>query len=66
MRLAKSYGAQRLEAAARRAAAIQACSFNSVQWILKHDLARQPLPQADAPPANPITHANVRGADYYR
>ncbi len=66
MRLGKQYGDERLEAACRRALAIGATSFKSLQSILKRGLDAQPLPSTEAPTAAPIAHANVRGADYYR
>jgi hypothetical protein len=64
MRLGKSYGEDRLEAACQRAIRIGACSYKSIESILKHDLDRQPLP---SPPAatTVITHNNIRGAQYY-
>jgi transposase len=64
MRLGSRYGDLRLEAACRRALAIGACSYKSIESILKHDLDRQPLP---APPrgATVIDHDNIRGAIYY-
>jgi len=64
MRLGRRYGDLRLEAACRRALAIGACSYKSIESILKHDLDRQPLP---APPrgATVIDHDNIRGATYY-
>jgi transposase len=64
MRLGKSYGEDRLEAACQRAIRIGACSYKSIASILKHDLDRQPLPR---PPAatTVITHDNIRGAQYY-
>jgi len=66
MRLGKRYGEARLEAACRRAIAIGACSYKSIESILKHDLDRQPLPVP--PPAEPmaIDHRNIRGPQYYR
>lgn len=65
MRLGKQYGAERLEAACRRALAIGAASYRSVASILKQGLDRRPLPEAPSPrPA--LTHLNVRGAHYYR
>jgi transposase len=64
MRLGKRYGEARLEAACRRALRIGACSYKSIESILKHDLDQQPLP--DPPAAAPvITHSNIRGAPYY-
>jgi hypothetical protein len=64
MRLGKRYGESRLEAACRRALRIRACSYKSIESILKHDLDQQPLP--GPPAAAPvITHGNIRGAQYY-
>jgi transposase len=64
MRLGKSYGEGRLEAACRRAVTLGACSYKSIESMLKHDLDRQPLPaMRAAPPA--ITHGNIRGPQYY-
>jgi transposase len=64
MRLGKRYGDDRLEAACRRAIRIGACSYKSIESILKHDLDQQPLP--GPPAAAPvITHGNIRGAQYY-
>lgn len=65
MRLGKQYGAQRLEAASKRALAIKALSFRRVESILKSGLDQQELffeePEPDAPPS----HGNVRGNGYY-
>jgi len=64
MRLGKRYSDARLEAACQRALRLGACSYKSVESILKHDLDRQPLPGPS--PASPlITHDNIRGAQYY-
>lgn len=64
LRLAKSYGNQRLEAACRRAVSIGGTSYRSVQSILKHNLDQKPLPQEQAAEAC-IEHINIRGAQYY-
>jgi transposase len=64
MRLGRRYGDERLEAAARRALAVRALSYRSLESILKAGLDALPLPGAE-----PVTvigdHANVRGAGYY-
>jgi transposase len=65
LRLGKTYGQERLEAACTRALAGAACSYKSVESILKTGLDRQPLPQTTAPSA-PIAHRNIRGTNYYQ
>jgi len=65
LRLAKPYGQDRLEAACKRALAINSYSYKSVESILKHGLDQKPLPQKQPePPA--IEHTNVRGPEYYQ
>lgn len=64
MRPGSRYGDDRLEAACLRAMAIGACSYKSIESILKHDLDRQPLP-AKPCLAPPINHDNIRGPNYY-
>ena len=64
MRLGKSYGDDRLEAACARALALGTASYRSIESILKKGLDRRPLPQP-APTKEPVQHENVRGADYY-
>jgi transposase len=64
LRLAKLYGNARLEAACRRATAMNAVSYRSVESILKHHLDAIPLP-TESQPQLPIFHDNVRGPDYY-
>ena len=64
LRLAKSYGNQRLEAACRRAVSIGGTSYRSVESILKHNLDQKPLAQEQV--AEPcIEHTNIRGSQYY-
>ena len=63
IRLVKSYGPDRLEAACDRALEIGALSFTSVNSILKNNLeAKRPAPAADGPP---IAHSNIRGSRYF-
>ena len=64
-RLAQRYGAQRLEAACRRAVRIHGLSYKSIRSILERGLDRQELP-AETPSALPIDHDNIRGATYYQ
>ena len=64
MRLGKSYGPERLDAACRRALTIGACSYKSIESILKNGLDRTPLPATPPAPTAP-SHANIRGPEYY-
>lgn len=64
LRLGKTYGDQRLEAACRRALDIKATSFKSVQSILKNGMDQKPLTKGRSDP-EPITHQNIRGSLYY-
>ena len=64
MRLLKAYSKERLEAASRRAVELRACSYQSLQSILKHSLDQQTL--LDTEPKKPGPHhGNVRGSRYY-
>jgi hypothetical protein len=66
MRLGKSYGEGRLEAACRRALHFGTTRYKSLESILKHGLDSQPLPEAESPSSNPAPrHENLRGANYY-
>lgn len=61
--LARTYGADRLEAACTRALEIGTRSYTSVNSILKNKLDRnRPEPATDGPA---ITHSNIRGARYF-
>ena len=64
LRLARSYGAARLEAACRRGNDIGATTYGSIASILKTGLdrayAREPAPETP-----PIRHGNIRGTGYY-
>ncbi len=64
MRLGKRYSAERLEAACRRALTIGACSYKSIESILKNGLDRRPLPQQPDLTSRP-SHPNIRGPQYY-
>ena len=64
LRLGKSYGEDRLEAACRRANLIGGRTYKSVESILKNGLDRKPLPDESASEA-PVDHANIRGGGYY-
>jgi len=64
VRLAGSYGAARVEAAAEHAIEIGARTYGSVKSILDNKLDRRPAPRRPADTA-PIRHSNIRGPRYY-
>jgi transposase len=67
LRLAKSYSAERLEAACACALQIKGYSYKSVESILKTGLDRKNLllePRLQL--MKPIVHLNIRGKDYYQ
>jgi transposase len=64
LRLARQYGADRLEAACDRGLDIGARSYGSIQSILKHGLDRRPPKPARQGELLP-THPNIRGSRYY-
>ena len=64
LRLGKTYGDDRLEAACQRALTLGSHSYKSIESILRHGLDRQPLAeQTEA--ALPDDHDNIRGPSYY-
>jgi transposase len=63
LRLAKSYGNDRLEAACARGGEIGARTYGAIASILKNNLDRRARSSAAEPP--PVDHANVRGPRYY-
>jgi transposase len=65
MRLGKRYGDERLAAACQRALALGACSYKSIESILKHGLDRSPVPEQPGAPVRP-RHPNIRGPQYYQ
>ena len=64
IRLTNDYTPERVEAAARRAVGVNACTYQSVKSILKNNLDGQPA-GAPAEPTSPIDHPNVRGPGYF-
>jgi transposase len=64
LRLGQRHGADRLEAACRRALAIRGTSYRSVKSILQSGLDRIPL-EGQTALALPQAHEHVRGATYY-
>jgi transposase len=65
MRLARTYGKDRLEAACARALALGARRYKSIASILKAGLDRQPLPGTAQAELTLPAHGNVRGSSYY-
>lgn len=63
LRQSKLVGNQRLNAAAGRALAINACSLKSITSILKHGLDGRPIPEKL--PQLLIVHDNIRGKDSF-
>ncbi len=62
--LVKSYGPQRVEAAARRGNDIGATTYGSIKSILNNELDRA-FAKPTLPDASPIRHVNIRGRGYY-
>lgn len=63
MRLSKSYGEERVEAACRRALAIGSVTYRSIKSILKTGLDGADLRSEETTPS--VTHDNIRGPNYY-
>ena len=63
LRLAKTFGNDRLELACDRALKLQAIGYRSVKNILKKGLEAAELPEHMV--SEPILHDNLRGSDYY-
>jgi transposase len=63
IRMARPWGNERLEAACRRAVALNACSYKYIKLILEGGLAGSN--ETTKPLALAPTHDNVRGAEYY-
>ncbi|MBD8790992.1 IS21 family transposase [Pseudomonas syringae] len=64
LRLGKQHGEARLEAACQRALALGACSYKSLESILRQGLEKLPLAQQNLP-LLPDEHSNLRGPGYY-
>ena len=65
LRLDGKYGAERVEAACKRALAIDAPTYRSVESILKGGHDRQELLPA-VEQTSPIEHPHIRGSEYYK
>jgi transposase len=66
LRLGRTYGPVRLEAACRRAQALEAFTYKSVQSILKTGLDQQPLPTLAPTVPLPFEHDHLRGTTSYQ
>ena len=64
LRLARSYGPVRLEAACQRGLIIGAAPYGSVQSILRNGLDRAFCPEP-TPEDLPAAHRNIRGSGYF-
>jgi transposase len=64
LRLVRSFGRERVEAACARGLEIGARSYGSVQSILRHGLDQQPRAAAHSDEL-PLVHPNIRGSGYY-
>ena len=62
--LVKSYGPERIEAAAKRGNDIGATTYGSIKSILEKGLDRA-FAKPSTPDVSPIRHANIRGRGYY-
>ena len=62
--LVKRYNEDRVEAACKRALAINGKSFKSVRSILENGLDQNPAPQPAQAILN-LSHDNIRGGEYY-
>jgi transposase len=67
LRLGKTYGDDRLEAACKRALAISSPSYKTIKSILEKGMDKQPLPgsEIDSKQKTMPVHENIRGAEYY-
>ncbi len=65
MRLGKTYGPDRLEAACARAVTLGSYSYTSIDAILKKGLDQRPLERPAAASTLKTRHENIRGGDYY-
>ena len=63
MRLGNISGAERLEAACRRACLLGACSYKRIASILNKGRDRRPLPEQSETTVAP-RHAHIRGPQY--
>ena len=64
MRLVRTYGSERVEAASRRGNDIGATTYGSIKSILQNGLDKA-YANSKTPDGPPIRHANIRGRGYY-
>jgi transposase len=64
IRLGDKYPQERVEAASRRAVALDCCSYQSLKSILESGLDGQ-APEPTSDPGPPVDHPNLRGPGYY-
>jgi transposase len=64
IRLAKRFGDSRLEQACAKGLSLGITRYQPIETFLKNGLEATPLSQVAS--TNPVTHDNVRGADYYQ
>ena len=66
LRLGSQYPKERVEAAAHRAVTLNACTYQSVKSILRHNLdALIPETGSGNAPKPPLDHPNLRGPEYF-
>ena len=65
IRLAKTYGNERVDNACRRAHIGGARNYRHVAAILKHRLDEAPMPDVVDENRPPVDHENIRGPEYY-
>ena len=66
MRLGRSFGEERLEAACERAKRLKVFSYRTVKNILSSGSDRRPLEEDDSQTSFTPRHDNIRGAHYYQ
>ena len=66
IRLGKAYGRERMEAACKRALALEICSYRSIASMLKNGLDSHPLTGTHKSHPRKNAPAHIRGANYYR
>jgi transposase len=65
IRLAKSFGNERVEKACHRALSIGSCSYKSVDSILRNNLDQQPISVYQQNDVTATNHEYVRGKNYF-